>query len=300
MRIGILGGDMRQIALAEYIMALGLDVSMYGFDSDIMGKMCPAPIFCENAEAAASGADAIILPLPPTFDGIYLNCPLSSGKCKIKISEMLEFVSRETLILGGRMSPLLKQQISSLGNKCIDYYDREEVQIKNAVPSAEGALEIAMHELPITISGSHSAVLGYGRIGKILADMLKKLDSQVTVAARKRSDLATAQSRGLNTLAITHSGGVNSLEKLSDGYDVIFNTVPAWIIDGSVLSVLQKSTLIIDVASAPFGVDERAAEEAGIRVIRAQSLPGKVAPVTAGRIIAETVVQILFEEGLMT
>ena len=88
------------------------------------------------------------------------------------------------------------------------------------------------------------------------------------------------------------------MKALSEGYDVIFNTVPAWVIDESVVKELSPSTLIIDLASAPGGIDRDLAQKCGIKVIWALSLPGKTSPVTAGKIIAQTVSDILNTEEL--
>ncbi|MGM9936476.1 MAG: dipicolinate synthase subunit DpsA, partial [Candidatus Ornithomonoglobus sp.] len=74
-----------------------------------------------------------------------------------------------------------------------------------------------------------------------------------------------------------------------------FNTVPALILTGEVLEKVRQDTLIIDLASKPGGIDFDAAAELGLRVIWALSLPGRVAPVTAGIIIKDTITNILSE-----
>ena len=78
-------------------------------------------------------------------------------------------------------------------------------------------------------------------------------------------------------------------------YDVIFNTVPEKVINASVLSALKPGALVIDLASLPGGVDKEAAEAFGVKTIHALSLPGKVAPKTAGKILCETIRNILSE-----
>ena len=190
--------------------------------------------------------------------------------------------------------------MSDKGFRYIDYFLREELQIKNAVPTAEGALALAMNELPITLSGAKAAIIGYGRIGKILAAKLKALNANVTVAARKTTDLALAESVGLDTLHLVIDDERNTLEALTSGYDVIFNTVPSWLLDEKIVNIMSHETLIIDLASAPGGIDIHAAKERGLKVIWALSLPGKNSPYTAGKIIAQTIVQILTEEGILT
>ena len=67
--------------------------------------------------------------------------------------------------------------------------------------------------------------------------------------------------------------------------------------DEYMLNKLRKDTLMIDLASKPGGVDFNIAGKLGLKVIWALSLPGKVAPVSSGEIIAGTVLNILKERG---
>lgn len=296
-KLALLGGDLRQLSVAKVLSQSGFQVSLWGFDETLCPKGRGYDV-CENWGEAVSGCQALILPLPVSCDGVRINCPLSRSESEIKLARVLDILPRDTLILGGRFSPQIKRTIEDKGLLAIDYYEREELQIKNAVPTAEGALALAMNQLPVTLSGAKVAVVGYGRIGKVLSQKLKLLNADVYVAARKQVDLALVESAGMNAVPIYIREGRNSLEALLDGYDVIFNTVPAWVIDESIVKRLPKETLIIDLASAPGGVDIRAAKEYGITVLPAQSLPGKYSPQTAGEIIAQTITCILEEEGI--
>lgn len=160
----------------------------------------------------------------------------------------------------------------------------------NAPPTAEGAIQLALENLPITLHASRVLVIGYGRIGKILADRLRGLGAFVSVAARRYEQLAWAEVDG------------HAAQRLGDiagwlcGYDLVLNTVPARVLTAELLADLKSGCLVIDVASKPGGVDLEAARRLGVPVIWALSLPGKVAPVTAGRAIQQTVYHILREE----
>lgn len=162
----------------------------------------------------------------------------------------------------------------------------------NAIPTAEGAIEIAISETPVTIHGSKCLVLGYGKIGKILTKDLYGMGAITYAAARKYADLAMIEGHGYEPLQMsTLKGRINE-------FDIIFNTVPALILDDEVLSKVQKDALIIDLASKPGGVDFEAAKKYGLRVIWALSLPGKVAPITSGAIIKDTIMNIINELGV--
>jgi dipicolinate synthase subunit A len=165
---------------------------------------------------------------------------------------------------------------------------REEFEIANAVPTAEGAIQIAMEEMPITIYNSRAVVVGYGRIGKILSNSLKLLGCDVTVVARKESARALARANCLK--AVGFSKMCEEIEKA----DVLFNTVPQMVIDKNAL-MHAKDTLILDLASKPGGVEFDAARDIGVKVIWAIGLPGKVAPISAGKIIKDTITNIFSE-----
>lgn len=162
----------------------------------------------------------------------------------------------------------------------------------NAPPTAEGAIQIAMEELPITLHDARVLVVGFGRLGRALAPRLRSLGARVWVSARRYEQRAAAESMGLG------SEGVDRLPDWLCSYDLVFNTVPAPVLGVEELAALKEGALVIDLASRPGGVDMEAAAALGVRVIWALSLPGKVAPVTSGRYIKDTVYHIMEELDL--
>ncbi len=123
----------------------------------------------------------------------------------------------------------------------------------------------------------------------MLVKLLQAFGADVTVAARKQSDLAWAKIYGANSIK------TSALPNAVKTADVVFNTVPAVLFDKRTLRVLKKDCLIIDLASKPGGVDFNAARELSIDTVWALSLPGKSAPVSAGKIIKNTIDNILAE-----
>lgn len=150
-------------------------------------------------------------------------------------------------------------------------------------------LQIVIEELPITVHGSHALVTGFGRTSKTICALLRSLGAQVTVVARKQADLAWAQVEGM------HGVFYEELPTCAGGFDYVVNTVPALVLDGRVLEKLQADCLLVEIASAPGGIDLKAAQARGLKVIKASSLPGKVAPRTAGRIISDTIRNVIRE-----
>lgn len=293
-KVSLLGGDLRQAALADFMARRGADVRVFGISPLYLPDNVTV---CRDLECITEAAEVVILPLPVSGDGIYLNCPLDSQTPPVKLGDILK-LCRDKRVFGGRCSPAVKRRAEDLGVGLVDYFDSEELKIANSVLAAEGALSVAMNELKVSVFGSRSAVVGYGRIGRALSPMLKALGSSVTVAARKGTDLSWAEAAGFETLRLTVREGKSSISALSDGYDVIFNTVPHWLFDEQVLADFRdnRSFILIDLASAPGGVDTGAAERFGINVIKALSLPGRYAPYSAGKIIGECIMNILDKE----
>lgn len=279
-RISVIGGDLRQLTLYNALCEEFSSVSLYGFSELDNVK-------CENDLSAIEKAEAVILPMPVTTDGVNVNSVYD--KKPLSLDFVVKHISPSAVVFGGQIKQSLASELAKRGIVYYDYFKREELAVKNAVPTAEGAIGIAINETAYTIHKSECLILGYGRIGKILAEFLRGLGAHVTVCARKYSDLAMAESMGAGILPIS------GLKEELGGYDIIFNTIPAMVLDCQTLRQVRNDALIIDLASKPGGVDFDAAKESGVKVIWALSLPGKTAPVTAGKIIKDTILNILNE-----
>ena len=289
-KIAVMGGDLRQLVVARELAGL-YDVFAWGTwgEREIEGVHA-----CESPEQVIDGAEAVILPLPASTDGATLNSPSDLAQNRIKLSRIAGLMRDGGILVGGKLPEALCQVARSKGIKCIDYFADEMLQIKNAYITAEAALSIAMNSLGKSVADSRFAITGYGRIASQLAALLRKLGAAVTVAARKESDRAYAECIGCDSLAIREDSGKGRwYDPIKRGYDVLFNTVPDWLFDRAFLETLDKRTFIIDLASAPGGVDVCAAKELSANVLWATSLPGKYAPESAGRIISDCVKSIL-------
>ncbi len=275
---GVIGGDKRQLYCARAIADDGFSVKVCGFEQ------CEDTMGLENAalNEVLGHSEAIILPVPCSRDGGTVNAPFAAPA--------LTFGKEENALLEGKpVFAGMKNRLPFPGGRVYDYAVREEFAVENAVPTGEGAIEIAMREYDGTIHGSACLVTGYGRIGRVLADMLAGLGARVTVSARNLRDMAFIRARGFEA--------VHSLS-LSGRYDIVFNTVPTLLLDACTLAKIAPGALVIDLASMPGGVDFEAAERLSIKAIHALSLPGKAAPKASGRIIKNAVYHIIREEGL--
>ncbi len=282
-KFSVIGGDERFAYLAESLGKNGYEVSSFGFDT--FKSPLGYTVKCPSLEDAKSGADCLILPLPYTKDGVNINAPFS--KRKSCISEVFENIPSDTVIFAGKCD----EKISTLSRKrncfLVDYMDCEDIAILNTVPTAEGAVEIAMKETVFTLHGADVAVCGFGRVGGVLAHKLRSLGANVTVCARRDEILSLARAYGYKAIKISN------IDHEIYKFDIIFNTVPSVIFTSSLIDKMNKKTLIIDLASLPGGVDFTYAEAVGLKAISALSLPGKCAPKTAGEILKDGILNIL-------
>ena len=287
----IFGNDKRQLTIAESLAAKGHTVRLCCIDT-ITDDMSRFKVFLDWRQAI-TGCDVAILPLPVSRDGLTLSYTSET----VYLKEIMTLASKSgcKYVLGG-LFPSTVSENSWENINLIDYYKSEALQLKNALPSAEGALMIAMEHTDKVIEGMQVIIGGFGRIGKRLSDILMKLGAHVTVAARRDESLCEAAMCGYKAVRIEN--GELSIEALQERYDVIFNTVPHLIFSKKFIDKIECNPIYIEIASAPYGIDLCAAREKGIEVIFAPSIPGKYAPETAGKYIFETITDILEERGV--
>ncbi len=283
--LAILCGDAREISLAKELAAAGFNIRVFGLPlEENLGI-----VLCKDIPTTLRGSQAVILPVPGVNDKGQLYSAFINEPRELS-TEVLSCLPKGTPILVGIARKNLSQMTSELSLKLVEVMKRDDVAILNSIPSAEGAIQMAMEESDITIHGSSSMVLGFGRTAMTLARKLKALESKVIVVARSSSQRARATEMGVEAIDFL------SLDTCLSDVDFIYNTVPDSVIDEDLLVKLKKSVVIIDIASAPGGTDFKKARELGIKAILAPGLPGKVAPLTAGKILAGVIPDILADE----
>jgi len=284
-RLLVVGGDRRQLYMAKNLMEKGYAPRLCGF-----GRQADfaAPDFAQldcctlPPEEVLRDCRALLLPLPASRDGICVNAPFADAAPAF--APLLAALDAQQTVFGGMLPERWKAALSARGIAFYDYFEREEFALRNAVPTAQGVLRLAMENIEFTLHGAHCAVTGYGRCARVLCAALRGIGAKVLVAARSERDLAKAQADTLETTPLAR------LAEYAPRLDILVNTVPARVVDSGILRALRQDCLLIEIAS---GIDRAAAQSLGIRVIPAPSLPGKAAPKTAGNIIAGTVHGIL-------
>lgn len=286
MKFLIVGGDMRNLEIANILAKAGYTCRIYGLE-----KLENKHKNIQNATAISTwikGCDGVILPVPVSKDGVKVNAPYSEDD--IFLAEIFSSIEKNTRVFGGVINPKLMEAVTLRGIKIYDYMDDERVKIRNAQLTAEGTVELVIKLTKKGIFGSNILVCGYGRIGKFVAKYLNAMGGNVTVSSRKDEVLTEAFCNRYQAVKTQNIG-----EKI-DQFDLIINTVPALIFDEKLLKKCNGETKIIDLASAPGGVDFDRAKELQIDVIHALSLPGKTAPISSAQIITNYILDSLNEE----
>lgn len=279
----LIGGDKRQISLLENFQKRGILVSSWG-----IGKEEMETDWIREVETA----DVVVLPLPVTDDGVRIRCPLHSD-IGMRFLSLIEHMKSDSIILGGKIPTLWIEQAERAGIVICDYFQSETLQMRNALPTVEAALFLAMQALPVTLDGCKTAVLGYGRIASLLAEKLVALGAEVTVYARKEKDLAHARLRHCTAVPICKKSGVSSLHDISEDCRIVFNTIPHLVVTESILRNWRRDCVLMELASFPGGFDTVSVKEFAFPFILASALPGKHFPETAGNILADTLLDLV-------
>lgn len=263
----VIGGDLRIIKLAKMLAKDENIVYTYGLDNADELKKEKNIFFCKEMNKAISKyTDVVIGPIPFSSNQININAPFS--KEEIKIEEFMQNLNMKTLIAGS-ISPNIYNIAMENKVKIIDIMKREELAILNTISTAEGAIEIAISNTDRIIHQSNVLILGFGRIGKVLAKKMEGLSAKVTCSARKTEDLAWIQAYGYKAI------NTNFLKEDLSKFDIIINTIPHLIIDEGKIRYLKEECLLIDLASKPGGIDENASKDRNLKLINALALPRK-------------------------
>lgn len=279
----VLGGDDRDLVLIPALAAQGAVVRVVGFPR--LQQLETVELVSDMQKAVAQ-ANVVLLPTPGTDDEGVIRAVYSPTKL-IFNEEVVASIPRRALILIGTARPFLRELVARYGLKLVEYAEEDEVAVLNSIPTAEGAIQLAMQEVPVTIHGISAFVLGFGRVGQTMARSLAALGARVTVVERKPARLARAYEMGCKPVSFASLGAeVKHAE-------IIFNTVPAMVLEASMLAQVSPRCVIIDLASAPGGTDFQAAAALGIKAILAPGLPGKVAPKTAGEVLSRVIPRLI-------
>ena len=282
--ITVIGGDLRIVKLVEMLDKDGYDVYTYGLENSDELLCLESVVMCPTLEDAVSHSKIVIGPVPLSSDKKRVSTPF--GRNFVELEDFIEALKGKYLIAGNIG---IKEELDNNQIQFTDLLKREEFSVLNTIATAEGTIQIAMEETQRTVHGTNTLVMGFGRIGKVLAKMLSGIGANVYCEARKDEDISWIKAYGYNPIHL------NNLNENLGKFDIIINTIPFQLLDSEKLDLVKKDAIIIDLASNPGGVDRKAAREKNLKVIWALSLPAKVAPLTSAEFIKETLYHVLKE-----
>jgi dipicolinate synthase subunit A len=283
-QVTVIGGDARQITVAGALTNAFRKVKIYGHPQ----LTVPQSMECIlDFNEALAESKVVLLPIGGMDEnGLVWGY---KGEPRIDFGKYLTSLHPGTLIVTGSFTNHWLEIAESMNLRVLQYADNDEIAILNSIPTAEGTLQLAMEELPITIHGSNVIIIGLGRVGISLTRVFKALGAFVTVTARRKAALARATEMGCSTILLSN------LAEIVHSADLIINTVPALVINDKIITRLSSQAVIIDLASSPGGTDFETAKRYNIKAILAPGLPGLVAPKTAGQILANTLPKLIID-----
>ena len=287
LNIVVIGGDARYIEVIKQLSTSVRNIWLVGFERKHFSQANVHHTTLFHVDF--SKTDAILLPVSGTSeDGKVELAPYAEEELFIFDEHIAQTPTHCTIYTG--ISNFYLDVITQKHERTlIRLFARDDLAIMNSIPTAEGALQIAMEQTDRTIHGARVYVLGFGRVGMTVARLFQNVGARVSVSARKPSHRARIMELGLHPVTL------EDIKKEVANTDICINTIPQQIITADILSSFHPSSLIIDLASQPGGVDFTYAAKKGIQTIHALGLPGKVAPHSAGQFIVDTLIPLLKE-----
>lgn len=280
----VIGGDRRQVYLAKELARGARCVCCYGLCAEIASvpRAASLPELC-------GAAPCLIAPVPLCKNGDFLN--QSALEEPLPIEQFLQNLKSGQSFFAGCVPESFQSAAEKKGVRVFDLMEDPQLSYFNTLATAEGAVCEAIKRSPVNLHQSACAVLGYGKCGRTLSRYLKGMFCRVSVVTDPEEE---------RTEAALFADRVFTLEEFgtrAGEFDFVFNTIPALVVTGEILTKMKLSIVIVDIASAPGGVDFKAAEELGVSAVLCPGLPGRYAPLSSAKAI-RVVIEKNFERGV--
>jgi dipicolinate synthase subunit A len=286
-RVAVLGGDSREVYVAEQLSALGYEVALFGAPSRAATERSSCVEHAGSARAAVRGAQWIVCPAPGLGEGDRVYAP----HCPVPIILDTALLAASNASAGGlilgRATPAVMAAAQATGVVVVEMKDDRSLAISNATAVAEALVSLLVSKTQRVLPEHRILVLGYGATGAAFTDALLGLACRVHVAARKPAQLARARQRG--AIPVPYAERVGAMAD----FDIVVNTVPSSDAIPAEAFPALRNAVVVDIASPPGGTHHDSARQAGVDLTWARGLAGARAPLTAGdaqlRIIAEAI-----------
>ena len=283
MKYGILGGDFRNVELVKLLAKEKNIVYTYGLEKEIQKLDSDNIIICDDI-GELQDTDIVITSIPLSRDNININMPLNIYGKESKIDEALKVMNNKLIFTGSVSSEILRK-FKLYNIEILDIMKNEEFAVLNAIPTAEETIRIIIDNTKKVLHNANCLIMGYGRIGKVLAKKLNSLSVKVECLVSDNIEKIWCRVEGYNYIEFEN---IKNKSDLLKKYDIIINTIPKIILTDE-LKEIRKDTLIIDLASKPYGIDRSIVKQENLNFIEALGLPGKSAPIT----VAENMYELI-------
>lgn len=283
MKYGILGGDFRNVELVKLLAKEKNIVYTYGLEKEIQKLESDNIIICDDI-GELQDTDIVITSIPLSRDNININMPLNIYGKESKIDEALKVMNNKLIFTGSVSSEILRK-FKLYNIEILDIMKNEEFAVLNAIPTAEETIRIIIDNTKKVLHNANCLIMGYGRIGKVLAKKLNSLSVKVECLVSDNIEKIWCRVEGYNYIEFEN---IKNKSDLLKKYDIIINTIPKIILTDE-LKEIRKDTLIIDLASKPYGIDRSIVKQENLNFIEALGLPGKSAPIT----VAENMYELI-------
>ena len=273
MDVAVIGGDLRMAYLAQTLRARGLDARAAALERADLPGLRRMPL------AALGEAEYLVLNAP-------LQAKLTDET--LEMDALLQQAAKGAKLIFAGPGPA--PELDAALHRVYDLSGDEDFLRRNARLTAEGAVAAAMAALPDSLADARCLVIGWGRIGQALTELLVAIGARVTVASRREKSRSLALTRSAAAVETAH------IADMLGGMDVVFSTPPHPVLDETTLHRANPEARIIDLASAPYGVDLEAARHLGLNAWREPGLPGRYCPRSAARVLADRVLEIIRRE----
>lgn len=223
----------------------------------------------------------IILPIPTSRDGVHIT------DTDRLICEVLSDISPGDFVAGYAIPPEDVEIVEAQGGVCFDASGDGVFLRENARISALGALGTLLTSCGASPEDLAIGVVGYGRIGAYLTEMLMYHGGRVIVYTSNNATRLRLGELGVPTLAYDRGTGV--LPEVG-ALDVLINTAPIPL-GATFPEGIGEGLTVIELASGN--------NFAGVEgVVRLPSIPDRLYPTTAGRIYFEAVKRAMWRCGV--
>lgn len=260
----------------DNFLIVGNDLKMKGCADCLNSSGYESELCTGELLSKLSNYKNVILPLPTATDGIICGTD-------VNINDLSERLQKGQRVFYGNLNN------NPFGENGYCYYTDDDFIKYNARLTAQGVLKLILDNIFTDITTIKICVLGYGRCGEAICSLLEKNKIDVTVFSRRRIPDRNSESFAQKWRSIYDINSVIS------SFDIIINTIPYNVISEEGIKSLNYKNMYIEVASKPFGFNISSIEYAHFKYIKANSLPGRFTPASAGKNIAETVINIIKE-----